>query len=283
MTIGTFHYPGSKTTYASWIIDYIPNHTQYIEAFGGAASVLVAKEESDLEVYNDINSDCVQFFQAVKEKPDELARWVRNTPSSRELFEEYVNSYPEWPGSLVEYAGRYLFVQQHSWGSKGVATDSPTYGTITPNSYRGSDLDAYENKWVMKEKHIFELRDRLRGVNIEQLDYEQLTEKYDHEDAFFYFDPPYVDVGDDYYQTADGGFDHSRFVDVVTDLDAKWLISYDENIPDELGDYHTISRKKTSSLSAAKPEKTETLTMNYDPEDTPMFRAQEQQGLEQYE
>jgi len=276
---GTFAYPGSKTTYAGWIIDHFPKHTQYIEAFGGAGSVLVEKDESDLEVYNDINSDCVTFFKAVRDKPDELARWVRNTPSSRELYNDYVSDYPEWPENIVEYAGRFLYVQNHSFGGKGVATSSPSFGILTAKSYRGSDLDAYENKWVVKEQHIFDLRDRLKGVNIEQLDYEKLVEKYDHKDAFFYFDPPYVDVGNDYYQVEEGGFDHERFVDTVLDMDAKWLISYDHNIPERLQDFYSVERTKTATMSAQQPEKVETLTMNYHPDTTTMFAEAEQETL----
>lgn len=281
---GTFAYPGSKTTYASWIIGHFPEHTQYIEAFGGAGSVLVAKKRSDLEVYNDINTDCVTFFECVRDHPDELARWVRNTPSSRELFSRYIDEYPEWPDDPVEYAGRFLYVQQHCFGGKLIGIEeSPTYGVITANSYRGSDLDAYENKWVVKEDHIFKLRDRFKGVNIENLDYNELIKKYDTEDVFYYFDPPYVDVGDGYYQTECGGFDHERFIDTLLGLDGNWLVSYDHNIPERLADYHTVRRTKNASINLDHVEKVETLTMNYDPETTVLFRENEQAGLGEYQ
>lgn len=282
MATGTFNYPGSKTTYASWIIHHFPEHTQYIEPFGGAGSVLVEKLPSELEVYNDINEDCVDFFRAVRDKPDELARWVRNTPTSRKLYDEYVAAYPDWPDSLVERAGRFLFVQHHSFGGKGVLNSNPTYGIITSNSYRGSKLDAYENKWVVKEDHIYKIRDRLKGVNIECMDYAELMDKYDTKDAFFYCDPPYMEVGENYYQTAEGGFDHTRFVENLTDLEGNWLVSYDHNIPEGLAEYRTVRRKKISAMSAQKPEKVESLTMNYDPKETE-FRGQNQSDLSEFD
>lgn len=279
-TPGTFAYPGSKTTLASWIIDYFPKHTQYIEAFGGAGSVLVAKGRSDLEVYNDLNGDCVQFFKAVRDEPLALERWVRNTPYSRELFDEYVDSYPDWPNDTVQRAGRFLYVSCASFGGKTVGvTDSPTFGVIGAKSYRGNDGDKYEYKWCQKAKHIRQLKDRLKGVNIECLDYANLVEKYDHPEAFFYFDPPYQHVGDDYYQVEDGGFDHERFVATVRDMDGRWLVSYDQNIPDGLGDYQTVQRTKKATISVDQPEKAETLTMNYDPNQTAMFSEPEQQTL----
>lgn len=279
MATGTFRYPGSKTTYASWIIDHIPEHHLYVEPFGGAASVLVAKPRSEMEVYNDLNGDCVGFFRAVRDRPDELERWVEHTPYSRELFEEYVEAYPEWPDDLVERAGRFLFVQSAAFGGKGTTVDSPTFTVTGVGSQQTASV---KTSWVNKTKHIRELGDRFRAVDIEKLDYADLVEKYDHEDAFFYFDPPYVDVGDDYYQVEEGGFDHSRFVETVLAMEGDWLISYDQNIPDGLEGYHTVRRTKTAIMSAQNPEKVETLTMNYDPTEVSMFREQEQNGLEEY-
>jgi DNA adenine methylase len=256
---GTFAYPGSKTTYASWIIDHIPEHRLYVEPFGGAASVLVAKPRSEIEVYNDINGDCVDFFRAVRDRPDELKEWVENTPYSRKLFEQYVDEYPDWPDDLVERAGRFLFVQHASFGGKGLTTSSPTYSV----QKAPCNLDDSE-KWDNRAADIETLTERFKRVNIECLDYADLVEKYDRRNAFFYFDPPYVDVGDGYYQTESGGFDHSRFVNTLHDLEGKWLVSYDQNIPPGLEDYRTVSRTKVATMSAQNPEKVETLTMNYD-------------------
>ena len=275
MATGTFSYPGSKTTIASWIIDYFPDHTQYIEAFGGAASVLVAKERSELEVYNDINSDVVAFFRAARDNFGELAEWVEYTPTSRELFNGFVESYPNWPDDTVEYAGRFLYVQEHAFGGKGVNETSPYFGR------RGANSDEMRSeKWARMPLQIESVKDRFKGVDIEQLDFKELIDKYDHEDAFFYFDPPYVDVGDDYYETGEGGFEHERFVNAVLDMDAKWLISYDHNIPEPLQDFNSVERTKKATLSVDNPEKVETLTMNYDPNKVSKFSKANQATLE---
>jgi len=228
-------------------------------------------------VYNDLNGDCVDFFKAVRDNPSELERWVEYTPYSRELFEQYVMSYPEWPDNLIERAGRFFYTQCAAFGGKGVMTDSPTYCVAKSESsirMRGSG-----ERWDGKPMAIKELAKRFKKINIEQLDYADLIDKYDREGAFFYFDPPYVDVGNDYYQVEEGGFDHERFVDTVLDMDAKWLISYDHNIPERLQDFHSVERTKTATMSAQQPEKVETLIMNYDPDTTPMFTGAEQETL----
>lgn len=277
-TPGTFAYPGSKTTYAGWIIDHIPEHTQYIEPFGGAASVLVAKPRSELEVYNDLNGDCVEFFRAVRDRPDELKHWVENTPYSRQLFNEYVESYPDWPDDTVEYAGRFLFVQTSAFGGKGTTETNPTFRVAKSDSSANPPAE-----YISKKSQIPRLADRLQQVHIEQLDYVDLVDKYDHEDAFFYFDPPYVDVGDDYYQVEEGGFNHKRFVDTLHDMEGKWLVSYDQNLPNGLEDYRTVSREKVATMSAQKPTKIETLTMNYDIDGQPVMSELGQSGLSAYQ
>jgi len=280
---GTFGYPGSKTNIRGWILKHFPEHRQYIEGFGGAASILVGKDRSESEVYNDLNGDCVEFFRAVKNHGDELREWVENTPSSRQLFNEYFKSYKkdEWPDDIVERAGRFLYIQHHAFGGKGVNESSVTFSISTAGNEK-LPWSSKDKTWHKKIVDIEWLKERFQKVLIERLDYADLVEKYDHEDAFFYFDPPYVDVGDDYYQVEEGGFDHSRFVNTLHDMDAKWLVSYDQNLPPGLEDYRTISRQKSANISAQRPEKTETLTMNYDIDGDVMMSEYGQRGLDAF-
>jgi len=125
--------------------------------------------------------------------------------------------------------------------------------------------DSHRVKWHRDSANNFwDLCERFRSVEIEHLDFETVFEKYDSPETVFYCDPPYVDVGDDYYQTEDGGFNHSRFVDSLHDLDGKWIVSYDHNIPTELQDYTIVDRQKRSTMDHQKEQKTESLVMNFD-------------------
>ena len=45
---------------------------RYIEIFGGSGAVLLGKEPSRFEVYNDIEGELVNFFRVVKNRPAEL-------------------------------------------------------------------------------------------------------------------------------------------------------------------------------------------------------------------
>jgi len=279
--IGTFNYPGGKTTIANWIIQHIPDHEVYVEPFGGSAGVLANKPESPLEVYNDTASLCVDFFRAAKRHPDELQHWVQTTPYSRELFDEYTTRLKQDPPEdIVERAGMFWYVQSISFGGKGVInTKKPTFASVQGTYGR----ESHRVKWHRDTADSFyTLCERFRKVQIEHLDYGTVFEKYDSPDTVFYCDPPYVDVGDDYYQTGDGGFNHQRFVSELHDLDGKWLISYDHNIPPELQDYTIIDRQKRSTMDHQKEQKTESLVMNFDTDGERVMSELGQSGLEEY-
>jgi len=173
----------------------------------------------------------------------------------------------------------FWYVQQNSFGGKGVVnSNNPHLGVATePQSY-GSEADKLKSCANAIEK----VCERFRTVQIEHLDYETVFEKYDSPDTVFYCDPPYVDVGDDYYQTGDGGFNHQRFVSELHDLDGKWLISYDHNIPPELQDYTIIDRQKRSTMDHQKEQKTESLVMNFDTDGGRVMSELGQSRLEEY-
>jgi DNA adenine methylase len=280
MTIGTFNYPGGKTTIAQWIINQLPEHEVYVEPFGGSAGVMANKPESPLEVYNDTASLCVDFFRAVKHRPDELEHWVQTTPYSRELFEEYTEKLQQDPPEdLVERAGMFWFMQSAAFAGSGILSDGG--GTSYAPSTRAT-RSPKPRKTKSQADNINNVCERFRTVQIEHLDFETVFEKYDSQDTVFYCDPPYVGDGEACYETGKGNFNHSRFVESLHDLDGKWLISYGGTIPSGLSDYTVINRQKQTTMGTAKPKKTETLIMNYDPKETTMFRSNNQSGLEAY-
>ena len=72
---------------APWIIDLMPSHSAYVEPFGGGASVLLRKGRSQLEVYNDIDSELTNLFSVLRTRPTELAEAIALTPFARVEFQ----------------------------------------------------------------------------------------------------------------------------------------------------------------------------------------------------
>lgn len=264
MTKSVFPYPGGKSRYSDWIIKHFPEHKQYVEPFGGSAAVLFNKPESRTEIFNDLDGDIVHFFRVMRDKPEELKDWIDMTPYSRQLHEEYAEMFynGERPKDDIERAGIFLYLRFSQWGSK---IDSKQPFKVKKDGH----TPGYRNK----VQEIEEIADRFKDVVIECLDYTEIAEKYDGEDSFFYFDPPYVDVGDEYY-THDGSFDHEQFVECLNQIEGKYCVSYGAETPESLisDESFVVSRDQKYSLKASEGEGsqhvgTERLVMNYDPSD----------------
>lgn len=262
-----FRYPGSKSRLANWIIGHFPDHECYVEPFGGSAAVLLSKDESTIEVLNDTNSHITTFFTVLRDHGDELAEWLETTAFSREYHEKWVKELRrgDTPDDPLEHAGRFVYCQM-----VGVCGIYGGFGT------RSSKRDPTAPYRVHSQKlRVFS--DRIRNVVIENLDYIGVVEKYDSQNAFYYFDPPYVDVGDDIYES--DTFDHSEFIDCLNDVDGKWMVSYGSELPSNLDaadcwirtqEKHNYMRAGSEGGSHDETD-TERLVMNYDPDDTPAF------------
>ena len=78
---------GGKFKLRKRIVELIPEHSCYVEVFGGAGWILFAKEPSDVEIWNDLESELVNFYRVIKERPEEFYETFEMTLVSREEFE----------------------------------------------------------------------------------------------------------------------------------------------------------------------------------------------------
>ena len=72
------------------IIECFPENYKdltYCEPFGGGASVLLRKNPSKVEMYNDLNKELFNFFRVLREKPRELAHLLSLTLYSEDEFD----------------------------------------------------------------------------------------------------------------------------------------------------------------------------------------------------
>lgn len=275
MPESVFPYPGGKTYLANWIIEQFPEHECFVEVFGGSASILVNKPRSHIEVFNDLDSDIVQFFEVLRNRSDALQEWLEAVPYSRELHTRWVTEFydGERPDDPVERAGRFFFLRFAQFGGN---YDSPSGFSAGKHDEAG--------RFVRAGAALSDFADRLRHVTIEQRDYADIIELYDSSETLFYFDPPYVEVGSEYY-SQDEPFAQCRFVNELHDVTGNWIVSYEE-LPPGLSDYHVIDRTEAQRMSAKKhrtrTHRTERLVMNFAPDGEPIMTEYGQCGLNQF-
>ncbi|QLH80961.1 DNA adenine methylase [Halosimplex pelagicum] len=265
--LSAFPYIGSKTYLAPWIVDHFRDHETFVVPFGGAAGVLLNKQRSHAEIFNDRDEYVAEFFEVVRDDPDALADAVRNIPYSRGIYNQWSRRFRDPDQDLaaerVERAARWVFLRYASFSGRygqraGFATDTPRKGP------QKSEI------WARVPERIQHLRDRFKGVAIESGDYSTIFERYDETGVLFYCDPPYVEEKDNYYRGP--LFDHASLVEDLEGLEGDWAVSYSEP-PAGLEDIATavVERDYSRSASLDNSSRPERLYLSYDPADAPKF------------
>lgn len=176
---------GGKWLLAPWIISHFPSHEVYVEPFGGAASVLMRKERSYAEVYNDLDGDVVNLFRVLRsDRAAELIRMLRLTPFSREEFDQ---SYQP-AADQMEAARRLVIRSFMGFGSNGHNVKAKT--GFRANSNRSGTTPAHD--WLNYPNALAATIQRIEGVIIDNRIAADVMAQHDGAETLHYVDPPYV-------------------------------------------------------------------------------------------
>ncbi len=179
-------YHGGKFVLAEWIISHFPSHRVYCEPYGGGGNVLLKKQRSYAEIYNDLDNGIYTVFKVARDNPQELIRMIRRTPFSRKVFEwTYTDS-----ASEVEFAAKQIIRSFQGFGSQAISSPKKYKTGFRANSNRSGTTPAHD--WRAYARQLFALTKRLHGVVIENRDAVELMKSIDSPDVLFYVDPPYV-------------------------------------------------------------------------------------------
>jgi DNA adenine methylase len=252
-----FPFPGGKARLANWVLDHLPQHNCYVELFGGAASVLVNKPESTVEVYNDKDGDPVHFFEVLRDDPEGLIEWIDAVPYARELHERWVEHFYQGYRPEDDYAraGRFFYLRYSQFGA---SYDSPSgFGT--------SKVQNQAQTFANKIQKLRKFADRFEGITIENLDWQTAVQKYDGPDTIFYADPPYVGT-ENYYVQND--VVHEELLATMHDVEGEAVISY-ADLPDGADDYWVVGKDSSFVMNAGQSGSAkdcrEHLLLSFDP------------------
>lgn len=179
-------YFGGKMKIAPQIAALLPAHGHYVEPYCGSLAVLLAKVPSGHETVNDLSGDLMNWWQVLRDRPEELARACALTPHSRA---EQVASYDLTGCDDLERARR-LFVQL-TQGRAGVRRQTGWRHYVKPCRDSGSGaMPHYLRGYVDR---IAPVAERLQMVSLECLPALDIIAKYGRDpDVLLYVDPPYL-------------------------------------------------------------------------------------------
>jgi len=257
-----FWYMGGKSNLLKPLLSILPEHVVYVEVFGGAGNLLLNKKPVLSEIINDVDDDIVNLFTVVSRDNtfEQFNKIIQSLPYSRtvyqkmrEILKEPFEYNPFEPN--VRRAVAYYYFKNSSVSSRHGFGVSRT----------GNHSISYANK-LDKLKQV---RERLRKVIVEHLDFEECIRKYDTPDTLFFLDPPYLNV-EHYYKHGFTIEDHKRLLNLLPTIKGKFILTTYRNelYENALRNFYclTVSNVKCSAASMEKKDRVEEcIYTNFEP------------------
>jgi len=217
-----------------WLQSILPHRKIFVDVFGGSASVLLNRPISKLEVYNDLNSDVVNFYRVLRHNPKELIQRLEFTIHSREEWDFCKKTLTMTPDETlddpIERAARWYYLIQYSFLGGGrhfariVTVSSAVAGTLNT-----------------KLPRFWAIHNRIQRVQFENCHWEEILFDFDSKDTVFYLDPPYYGVDQSAYKCKmRSELEHRQLLKSIYDLKGFVALSgYENNLYAEYNDMWT--------------------------------------------
>ena len=262
-----FGWYGGKFSHLDRLLPLLPKCHHYCEPFAGSAAVLLNREPSPVETYNDLDGEVCNFFRVLREQKERLTEVIGLTPFSREEFATACELDPNVTD--LERARRfYVRARQVRTGLAQTATLG-RWANCKGTSRAG--MSGVVSRWLGGVDALPTIGGRLLRVQIENRPASDVIRLYDSKETLFYCDPPYVhDTRGDskaygYEMTDD---EHRELADVLNSVHGKVAFSnYDCGLMDKL--YPSKRWRKLvgpeKTIHSTKDTRSEVLWTNYDP------------------
>jgi DNA adenine methylase len=183
-----FGWYGGKFSHLDWLLPLLPTAHHYCEPFAGSGAILLNRDPSPVETYNDLDGEVVNFFRVLREQKQVLIESIGLTPFSREEFGIACLLEPDT--LPLERARRfYVRARQVRTGLAQTATIG-RWANCKDTSRAG--MSGVVSRWLGGVEALPQIAERLLRVQIENRPALDVIQLYDAPDTLFYCDPPYL-------------------------------------------------------------------------------------------
>lgn len=210
-----FSWPGGKSKSIREILPHLPYRNSYIEPFGGSGAILLARQPSNLEVFNDRHSGVVALYRCIRDE-DKLQKLVKRLEliiHSREEFRWCKNTWESYEDD-IERAARWYYMLMFSFSSLGRNFGRATKGKAQLAKAVANHLKDFDR-----------LHCRVKNVIFENQDYRSMLLDFDNPDAVFYLDPPYYQVHSGTYKYEMTSDEHRDLLNQVMRMEGYVAVS----------------------------------------------------------
>jgi len=267
-----FGWYGGKFSHLDWLLPLLPKTNHFCEPFAGSAAVLLNREPSPVETYNDLDGEVVNFFKVLRDQKEELLYSIGMTPFSREEFQLAIKALNN-PENFSSFERARLFYVRARQVRTGLAQTASNGRWANCLNTSRAGMSGAVSRWLGSVESLEYIATRLLRVQIENDDALKVIKRYDSADTLFYCDPPYVHStrGDNNaYGNEMTDDEHRELANVLNNINGLVAISnYDCQLMDEL--YPHPKWKKfygpNKTIHSTKDKRQEVLWVNYQLED----------------
>jgi DNA adenine methylase len=226
---------GNKKEIAPWVISFFPPHKTYVEVFGGTMQILLHKSNSEVEIYNDVNTYLTNLFETIRTSADKFISEFMMLPISEDLYNAF---YEKLPTVTDDFEKAVLYFYIMTFAHRGKFTGG---FFVAPEK-------SYTSKLENKVQLVQWMHERLRKVIILNKSFEKIVTANNKSDTLLYLDPPYVKT-ESYYAVAAGDFTEHHHIllrDLLKKHTGKFVLSYEDDpvVTDLYSDFYIYNKNK---------------------------------------
>lgn len=274
-----FGWYGGKFSHLNWLLPLLPECHHYCEPFAGSAAVLLNRDPSPVETYNDIDGEVVNFFRVLRDQKERLIEAIGLTPFSREEFYKALSVNGNAKQFSAFERARLFFVRARQARTGLAQTASLGRWANCKNTTRAG-MSGVVSRWLGSVEDLPGIALRLLRVQIENRPAIEVIKLYDDKDTLFYCDPPYPhDTRGDSkaYRYEMTNEQHRDLADVLRRCKAKVAVSsYHSPLNDKIYEGWRCIQAPEKLCHSVKTLRQEVLLVNYDPDDmTPCLKPRQ--------
>lgn len=230
---------GSKKKLLPHLVNYWDSDkfSRYIEPFAGSAQLYFTLDH-DSAILNDINSELINTYKVIKERPSDLHNALLVLPHNKEFYYE-LRKRPLVEMTKIERAARFVFLNKLCFNG--------LYRTNNKGEFNVPFSASKPSKFPSEEELLM-ISSKLKNTELLSEDFEEMLRRHVRKNDFVYLDPPYAlansKIFHQYNAVTFGLEDISRLHALLEFLDSKevrFLLSYaySEEILYQFNKWHT--------------------------------------------
>ena len=261
-----FGWYGGKFSHLDFILPNLPEDAvHFCDVFGGSAAILINRNPAQVETYNDLDSELVNFFETLRNQGPKLIKAISLTPFSREELIRACR--PEPKLTKLERARRFYVRARQTRTGLAQTSSEGRWAHCVLTSRAG--MAGAVSRWLGAIDGLPEIVQRLQRVQIENAPALELIERYDTEETLFYLDPPYVhesrnDSNAYGHEMTDA--EHIELANLLHEIRGRAVVSgYRTKLYDRLFSEWSRIDAPVKTCNSSKGKRQESLWLNFNP------------------